>query len=110
MVAPHLGILAIHTEDRNFILDLDHENGVGLRINLHDVLHESAEGSDFAADNRLIIVGCGVVVDNAISVHRARICLLIADNVHGRVQLAGQIAVDSAVPAGVVPEPVQHNF
>src|SRR2546429_2646867 len=32
------------------------------------------------------------------------ICLLIADNVHGRVQLAGQIAVDSAVPAGVVPE------
>src|SRR2546427_9980611 len=101
MIAPSLGVMPVYSKHRNFILDLDHENCVNLRVHLLDVLQESAEGSDFTLNDRFVVVRGGVVVDDVVRVHSPRGGLLVVDDVHWRKQLTSALERDRPVTAGV---------
>src|SRR5207244_10093206 len=61
------------------------------------VLHECTKGSDFALDDRLVVIGCSVVVDDSVPIHCPGIGRLIFDDVQGCVKITCEIGVDGAV-------------
>src|SRR5215472_13078005 len=107
VIAPKLLVMAVHAENGNFILDLDHEYRVSLGINILDVPYESAERGDLSLDDGFVVVRNRVVVCNAVRINSARIRFVVGNDLHRRIQITSEICIDGAVAAGVMTEPVQ---
>src|SRR5579872_3148212 len=110
VIAPELLVFSVCTKNGNFILNLNHKDRMRLRVNFLDVTHKGAESGDFTIDNRAVIVRDGVMVRNSITVNGARICLFVGDNVHRRIEFAGEVAIYRSIPARVMTKPVQYQL
>ena len=50
------------------------------------------------------------MMSDSVAIYRAWICLLVGDDVHGRVEFTRQVAVNGAIAAGVVTKPVENQL
>src|SRR5260370_16573377 len=110
MITTKLRVVSVYAKNCNFILNLDHENSVGLGIYLLDVLHERAEGGDLASNDGFVVVGNSVMVRNPVGVNCPGIRFLVGNDVHGCIEIASEVSINRPVAAGVMTEPVQNQL